>query len=234
VIAIENGCKQAFHTLRIIGWEKVTLNNDCMTVEPGDNGEVAAAVQDQFQQEHFQREHFQAMMMPPQQYAMPVGVPPVGVPPMGVPPMGVPPMGVPPMGVPPMGVPPMGVPPMGVPPMGVPPMGVPPPSMAATTGASQSTGLPPMGLPPSTIPPPTQQAVVEEQQPATATATATAAAPVVDTNVLQNVKVVAKITTNAMAGAGGKKDNNVMVYEDEDECMEEKRGRLGRYRRGIC
>ena len=113
------------------------------------------------------------------------------------------PMGVPPqMGVPPpMGMPP---PPMGMPP---PPMGMPPPPMGKPP-AAPPMGVPPMGKPPAA--PPASYGDTGGD--------ATDVAPVV-------IKVGVKL------GSGAKKvDTSNLVFYDEDECMEEKRATLARYR----
>ncbi|GMI18431.1 hypothetical protein TrLO_g5273 [Triparma laevis f. longispina] len=137
--------------------------------------------------------------------------------------------------------PPMGMPPPmmgGIPPPfamigGVPPPmmgGFPPPIMG---GIPPPNGVPPPGLPPAAVPPPAQP--VQSGAPPLAVVQPPSSNP----PVAPPAAAVVKPTTTVFGGATKKsvkltmnagKPNSNLVFFDEDECMEEKRATLSRYR----
>ena len=250
--AIENACKASFHILRSPNWQDIPLNNDSFTsgppappveenlsapaglavpnIVPGLNGWVG------------EPPHPSMMILPSKGNIM---LPPPSMlhsgPPLGgdadtpspgaaaqdkatssdsAPTTGIPPMGVPPPGVPPPGVPPPGAPPIGIPPPGMPLAapgavgGYPMYPQAPTNPSPINFSLPgtsngnTLHNPPPPPPPP----------PSGVTAGATPSSS------SKSVKV------SISSGATSSKTSNMVYYDSQDLCMEEKRAALSRYK----
>lgn len=218
--AINNACISSMQILRSPGWQDIVLNDDCCTQQGGFSAPVMNA------------------FAPPPPMGMGMGGMVMMPPPGALPPPGL--MPPPPMGMAPGMLPPGMPPPMmgGIPPPfamigGVPPPmmgGIPPPIMC---GIPPPNGIPPPGLPPASVPPPAQP--VQSGAPPPAVVQPPSSNP----PVAPPAAAVAKPTTTVFGGATKKsvkltmnagKPNSNLVFFDEDECMEEKRATLSRYR----